>query len=504
MSVTAVVARMVLAVVFLVAALGKLGDRPGAQEMLTAFGVPRRLVRPLALLLPLAELAVAIALLPSSSARWGATGAIVLLAIFVVAIGLNLAHGRTPDCRCFGQLNPTAVGWRTLVRNVALAFLAGLVIWLAGKEPPPSAIAWMGEQRLGWMALAAGGTALALVVVAGQTILSLLRQQGRLLLRVDALEAALGHGHHEGFDHQPAGLPVGTPAPVFDLPTTSGGTLTLDRLRAATLPVLLVFADPDCRSCSELLPEVATWQAAHAGGLTVAVLSEGNLATNQALATAAGLGEVAIQRAREVADAFGVPATPSALVIGVDGRLASPVVSGAGAIRDLLARTVGIPVPMRIAVDRGKGGPANHPPVALPAPGEAAPRLVLPDLSGAEVDLASFSSETLVLFWNPSCGFCSDMLADLRAWERAPSSGAPRLVVVSTGSVEENRALGLRSTVLLDHDSKAMTAWGAHGTPVAVLVDAQGRIASRLAIGAKEVFSVARGEGKRPLLSTRR
>jgi hypothetical protein len=89
-------------------------------------------------------------------------------------------------------------------------------------------------------------------------------------------------------------------------------------------------------------------------------------------------------------------------------------------------------------------GPNGH--AALPPPtvriGAPAPALRLPDLYGASLDLASFRGErTLVLFWNPGCGFCQRMLGDLKAWEAHPPAGAPRLLVVSTGTVEANRAV---------------------------------------------------------------
>ena len=33
--------------------------------------------------------------------------------------------------------------------------------------------------------------------------------------------------------------------------------------------------------------------------------------------------------------------------------------------------------------------------------------------------------ETLVVFWNPGCGFCERMLPDLKAWENAAALRAP-------------------------------------------------------------------------------
>ena len=86
----------------------------------------------------------------------------------------------------------------------------------------------------------------------------------------------------------------------------------------------------------------------------------------------------------------------------------------------------------------------------------------------------------------------ADMLEDLKAWEAEPPKGAPKLLVVSTGSVEANKAMRLRSPVLLERDGmRVASAFGAHGTPMAVLVDAEGRIASGVAAGAPTVLALA-------------
>ena len=52
--------------------------------------------------------------------------------------------------------------------------------------------------------------------------------------------------------------------------------------------------------------------------------------------------------------------------------------------------------------------------------------------------------------------------------------------------------MGLRSAVLLDNEYAVEEAFGVEGTPSAVLVDAEGRIASKVAVGAKEVLELAR------------
>jgi thiol-disulfide isomerase/thioredoxin len=105
---------------------------------------------------------------------------------------------------------------------------------------------------------------------------------------------------------------------------------------------------------------------------------------------------------------------------------------------------------------------------------------------------------TLLLFWNPSCGYCQQMLPDLQDWASAPPPGAPQLVVVSNGSVQEARGMQVRARILLDPKHQAGAAIGAHGTPMAVLLDESARIASEVATGAQAVFALARAQAASP------
>jgi hypothetical protein len=133
------------------------------------------------------------------------------------------------------------------------------------------------------------------------------------------------------------------------------------------------------------------------------------------------------------------------------------------------------------------GGPA------APRVGERAPEIRLVDLDGDKVEMTELrGSECALLFFNPACGFCRAMVDDLRALEAAPPAAMPRLVVVSTGATEVNRELGLRSLVL--DDGLAAQAFGVAGTPMAIRLDAEGRITSQLAAGADAVLTLLRGE----------
>ncbi|HEU4421785.1 MAG TPA: MauE/DoxX family redox-associated membrane protein [Pilimelia sp.] len=155
-------------------------------------------------------------------------------------------------------------------------------------------------------------------------------------------------------------------------------------------------------------------------------------------------------------------------------------------------------LPLLPAASGGNGGRhLNHHDhdhrYAGPQVGDGAPAVRLPDLDGTEVDLADFRGAPMVLlFWSPSCGFCQQMLPDLKAWEadRAADDDAPRLLLVSTGSVEDNRALGLAAPVLLDEGFAVGRAYGANGTPQAVLVNPDGTVAAPLAGGATAVLKL--------------
>src|SRR5205085_369349 len=143
MAIVLLIGRLLLAVVFLVAGLAKLADLAGSRQALRDFGVPAKLTSSFGVLLPLAELAVAVALLLSISAWWGAVGALALLLLFVAGIGYNLAHGRQPNCHCFGQLHSTPAGWPTLIRNLLLAAFAGFIVGFGYANAGASITDWL-------------------------------------------------------------------------------------------------------------------------------------------------------------------------------------------------------------------------------------------------------------------------------------------------------------------------------------------------------------------------
>lgn len=482
--------RLLLAGVFVVAGLAKLFDRDGSRQAIIAFGVPARFATSFGVLLPLAELAVAVALVPVATAWWGAVGALLLLLLFIVAIAVNLARGRKPECRCFGQLQSTPVGWKTLARNGIFALIAGLIV-LAGNEDPGLSVLdlLVNITVIQFVALFFVLTMLGFIAGVTWFMLHLLRQNGRLLVRLEALETRLSGTNADAIIAQTspnlsaAGLPLGTQAPAFQLADVTGGIHALDNLRATGKPILLFFLDPGCGPCNTLLPKIEHWQQERQSTLVLAIISRGAVMANRQNQERHDLANLLLQKDQEVSKLYRAAGTPAAVLIRPDGRIGSPLAQGVSAIEELVLRTVE-------ELDR-----ANLPqqvPNALHV-GDMAPSIALPDLAGRTRNLAEFQGKpALLLFWNPSCGFCRQMMEDLKKWEREQASDIPQLVIIASGSAEMNRAQDIRSPILLDQEFNLGRIYSARGTPSAVLIDATGRRQSEIAVGASAIFALAR------------
>src|SRR4051794_10712615 len=189
------IARLVLAGVFAVAGVAKLLDREGSREGLEGFGVPKNIAAPGSIVLPVVEIAIAILLLPVATAWYAAIGALVLLLAFIAGIAYNMSKGRAPDCHCFGSLHSEPAGWSTLIRNGVLAVVALFVIARSPSDTGSSLIGWIGDLSTGEVILGIIAIlALVAVVAEGWLLVHLLGQNGRVLLRLDALEAMLAEG----------------------------------------------------------------------------------------------------------------------------------------------------------------------------------------------------------------------------------------------------------------------------------------------------------------------
>ena len=326
----ALVAQLVLAAVFAAAAIGKLLDLPGSRRALSGFGVPEGTARIVGTLLPMAELATAIALVLRPSAQWGAFAALALLLAFIGGISNALARGTAPDCHCFGALHSAAAGWSSLARNAALAAPAAFV---AARGPGPSITTWAGDRSAAELvAIGAGIAAAILAAVALRT------WWANASLRRDLASA------REAVAAIPPGLPVGAMAPGFRVPDGASGAVTLESLLARELPVALVFVRAGCGPSEGMLPDLERWRRTLADRVVIGVVGAGSVvrysAAPQALLRDA-LEEDAdlrheLDELLEVFDAYRLTATPSAVILSPEGTIASTTVDGRPVIEALL------------------------------------------------------------------------------------------------------------------------------------------------------------------------
>ncbi len=341
MSFAVSLSQLLLAVVFAVAAVAKLADRSGTRRAIEAFGVPSRLTTGGATLLPIAEIAIAAALVPAATARWSALAALALLVIFCIAIARTLRAGSAPDCNCFGGLTQTEVGRGTLIRNLLLGALAAFVA-LSGQSV--SALRWVtvpaARDRPGIVFM------VACLAGLGWFCWQLLRQNGRLLLRLDAEGSGTGAAV-AGTKALPP-LEPGTAAPRFGGRDLHGEPVSLDSLLAPGRPVALFFTDPDCGACESALDAVARAQRDRADELTLAVISSGSIDRIEEKATQFGLDRVVPQDDNALFDAYRVYGVPGVVQIDEKGSLSRPADLGIDAVREVVLDTA--PEPPRESV----------------------------------------------------------------------------------------------------------------------------------------------------------
>ena len=140
------------------------------------------------------------------------------------------------------------------------------------------------------------------------------------------------------------------------------------------------------------------------------------------------------------------------------------------------------------------------------AVGVMVPPFKLPDLAGQEVALAELrGGRVLLVHWNPDCGYCEVVAPELARLQDDLAERKVTLLLLSHGSPEANRSMaeenGLKVPILLATEGTiGPRLFEGMGTPVAYLLDREGRVEQPLAIGLEGVQDLARqiaGESKR-------
>jgi uncharacterized membrane protein YphA (DoxX/SURF4 family) len=126
--------RVLVSLVFLTAAYGKLRHWTAFAGVVANYRLlPDVLVAPAAYLLPLVEALLGAALLLGLGSPGPEVGAAVLLLLFALAMGINLARGRRAiDCGCFQSALKQSLSWKLVFRNLVLSLLLGVTLLTPG------------------------------------------------------------------------------------------------------------------------------------------------------------------------------------------------------------------------------------------------------------------------------------------------------------------------------------------------------------------------------------
>jgi len=133
------------------------------------------------------------------------------------------------------------------------------------------------------------------------------------------------------------GLPIGTPAPEFELPGLNGEKRSSQSLRKQGRDVLLVFTSPFCRACDTLPSNLVRWAGELEQFPNIVLITRGTAEGNRLKLKEFGTAQVLLQRDFEVSAMYDCISTPSAVLVGADGMIRSELVNGGPAIKQLLS-----------------------------------------------------------------------------------------------------------------------------------------------------------------------
>ncbi|MDR5815714.1 redoxin domain-containing protein [Caballeronia sp. LZ033] len=326
----------------------------------------------------------------------------------------------------------------------------------------------------------------------------LLRQHGRILLSLEALEKGFQGGLAEPPGPASAalnGLSSGSIAPDFELPDLSG---TLHRLSAFRgRPVLLIFFNPACSFCTSMMPELSAFAREGEGSKPMPlVITTGEAEVNRQIFRTHGFeGPVLLQEQMEVAAQYRAHGTPVGYLIDEAGSVASELAMGAAALL-ALATPQAVEEP-----DSGHPAARGNKPLeksrlnrsGLKA-GTPAPNFRLPSLDGEERALEDFRGRrVLLVFTDPACGPCERLAPHLERVHREQKDVL--VLMVSRQDAETNRQkvakLGLTFLVVLQRNWEVSLQYATFATPVGYLIDERGVLESDVAEGSDAILALA-------------
>jgi peroxiredoxin len=307
--------------------------------------------------------------------------------------------------------------------------------------------------------------------------------------RIEILELTASEGvkaiEREHIEHPENGLLIGAPAPDFTAPDLNGKNVSFENLLIHNKPILFFYVSPTCNPCAALLPDIEKWQEELKDKVNFVFISGGKAKENEEKFGGKNFKHVLLQKEKEITELFGAQWTPTAWLVNPDGTIASRPAAGDSAIRKLIdSIKAGIADRDMLYITNGNGSK----PSLL---GKEFPEFSLEDVSGKTVGPKDLQGKkTLVTYWSLGCGHCSNMLDELRKWDKTRGQDEPDLLLLSSGDKEKNLELDLRGTIVLDTKREISKLLGMDGTPSAVLVNEEGKVVSEIAAGEEQIWSL--------------
>lgn len=331
----------------------------------------------------------------------------------------------------------------------------------------------------------------------------LVKQQGRMLLRLDKLEEAAKAAAASAAESDPGGLPVGSDFPAFRFPDLAGKEVALEDFRGKR--PLLIQWNFQCGFCESIAGELAQLDSRIGEqNAQLALLAFGDAKLNQEQAAEHGLKcRILLMKDNERPAPFADQGTPVAYLLDGEGRVAAPIAVGADPVLDL-ARELASPG-SGSSTDRRKQtklpgekslGESRIEREGLKA-GTPAPLFRLPDLQGRSVALEEYRGRrVLLVFSDPNCGPCDELAPHLVRLHQEHGNNGSALIYVGRGDEAENRRKakqhGFEFPVVLQEKWKVSKEYGIFATPIAFLIGEDGVIAKNVAVGKDAILAVAR------------
>jgi peroxiredoxin len=325
----------------------------------------------------------------------------------------------------------------------------------------------------------------------------IVKQQGRIILRMDVLEQRISAPQPD----EPQGLEVGTDFPGFSFPDVEGTPVPLECFLGKR--VLLVHWSPQCGFCDLIASDLAKLQPDfEKRNVQLLLLAHGDAEANRKLAEEHGLKcPILLYKDAKVPEPLANLGTPSAYLLDAEGRAGKPLAVGSEQVTALAEEAAKEEAPL-VGESESKRAPGEKPISAsrivrdgLKA-GTPAPTFSQPDIYGRIVSLDEYRGRRMLLvFSDPNCGPCDQVATELARFDRKHANNELAVIMVGRGDPEENRKKaeqhGIKFPVVMQEKWRLSKAYGIFTTPVAFLIDEGGVITKDVATGLEGIMALA-------------